>query len=180
MLPIVRGAIFRHDSCPTAFSVADSCHRSKHSSFQPPQGHCTRAFLALHATHSPAVHTTDGFITPHVEQLHSPDPLQCQHIAFAASWTGAVASFEGGFRKTSKMAGLASRTRASNASSKARLGFRQRMSPSTVTLTPRPRSSVRISATWVIGAPCRRPARCREPQSKFLNFREPEFALSFQ
>lgn len=145
-----------------------------------PHVYCTRVFFALQATHSPAVHTTDGFITPHAEQLHSPDPPQCQHVAVAGIWAGVAAQFEGSFRKTSKISGFESRTRANNASSNARLGLRQRMSPSTVTLTPRPRSSVKISAAWVIGAPRRRPARCLKPPSKFANFREPEFARSFQ
>lgn len=142
--------------------------------------HWTRDFLLLQATHSPAVQTTAAFITPHAEQLHSPDPPQCQHVAVVGKWAGVAVQFEGGFRNTSKMAGFESRTRANNASSNARLGLRQRMSPSTVTLTPRPRSSVRISFTWVTGAPCRRPARRLEPPSEIANFGEPELAHSFQ
>lgn len=162
MLAIVRAAILRHDSLPAAFSVANS----RHLRAPWPPFHWTRAFRALQATHSPSAQITDGLITPHVEQSHAPDPSQCQHVA--------------GCRKTSKMAGFASRTRASNSSSRARRGLRQRVSPSTATLTPRPRSSVRISAAWVIGAPCRRCSRPQEPQSNLVFRLEPELTLSFQ
>jgi hypothetical protein len=138
--------------------------------------HCTRGFRALQATHFPAAHTTDGFITPQVEQLHSPDPAQCQQVVAAGIAAGVTARC----LKTSKMAGFESRTRANNPSSNARLGLRHRMSPSTVTLTPRQQSSLRISDAWVTGALSRRRVRCREPQSKFVNSREPECAHSFQ
>ncbi len=141
--------------------------------------HWRRVFLNLQATHSPADHTTDGFITPHVEQSHTPNPTQCQQVTLAICASAAV-KFGGSFRKTSKRAGFASRTRFNKVSSKARLGLRQRMSPSTVTLTPRQRSSVKSSAAWFIGGPCRRRARCLKPPSKFVNLREPECAHSFQ
>jgi hypothetical protein len=149
MLPIIRAAIFRQDSSPASLPVTNSWHDS--GSLARLLGrlcrHWIRDFLFLQATHSPAVHATDGFITPHAEQLHSPDPPQCQHVAVAGKWVGVALELEGGFLNTAKIAGFESRTRANNASSNARLGLRQRMSPSTVTLTPRPRSSVKISAT---------------------------------
>jgi len=104
-----------------------------------PRIHWKRVFRALQAAHSPAAHTTDGFITPHVEQSHMRDPPQCQHVVVAGIWSGVAVLVAGNSRKTSKIAGFASRTRASKASSSARLGLRQRMSsPSIVMLTPRP------------------------------------------
>jgi hypothetical protein len=54
----------------------------------------------------------DVFITPHVEQSHRPDPLQCQHAAVPGIRAGIAAESDGRFRKTSNMAGFASRTRA--------------------------------------------------------------------
>jgi hypothetical protein len=162
VLAIIRPAIFRQDSFATGFPIANPRHRLLAFGSL----HCVRMFRALQTTHSPAAHTTDGFITPHDTQLHSPDPLQCQHVGVP--------------RKTSRIAVFASRTRSNSASSNFRFGLRHRTSPSTVTLTPRPSSSVKISVAWVIRAPCRqRRFPTREPQSKFGDFREPEIDLCF-
>lgn len=166
VLPIIRAAIFTHNSPSASLPVAYPRHDSVPFGVPNDPSHWTRAFLGLQATHSPAAHTVDGFIMPHVEHLHSPDPPQCQQVAVAAIRAGIAAESDRRFRSTSKMAGFTSRTRASNTSSRARLGFRQRMSPSTVTLTPRPRSSVKISAAWLISVPRhhpRRHQRCSHP-----------------